>query len=192
MEPARLYPSNPNIKNTHGRCLAKETDLNGIERSIPSPTDAWPEQLPQTLREIARGEHYAPEFQTGDPQQPNRNDIRDAADARARIVQLMPGGETELLTSGVTRREAARDAYPLATYFHAKQSYHRRLARVRRRDGDHRAPCSAPGNPSHHTERRHRHPAAAQGLRTGTPVILRPRPGGGLGADRRLLHTRTG
>ena len=128
VEPARLYPSNPNIRNTHGRCLAKETDLNGTERSIPSPTDAWPEQLPQTLREIARGDHYAPEFQTGDPQQPHRNDIRDAADGRARIVQLMPGGEsepptTELLTSEVTRREAARDAYPLATYFHAKQSY---------------------------------------------------------------------
>ena len=123
VEPARLYPSNPNIKNTHGRCLAKETDLNGTERSIPSPTDAWPEQLPQTLREIARGEHYAPEFQTGDPQQPHRNDIRDAADGRARIVQLMPGGEMELLTSEVTRRETARDAYPLATYFHAKQSY---------------------------------------------------------------------
>ena len=123
VEPGRLYPSNPNIKNTHGRCLAKETDLNGMERTIPSPTDAWPEQLPQTLREIARGDHYAPEFQTGDPQQPHRNDIRDAADGRARIVQLMPGGEMELLTSEVTRREAARDAYPLATYFHAKQSY---------------------------------------------------------------------
>ena len=128
VEPARLYPSNPNIRNTHGRCLAKETDLNGMERSIPSPTDAWPDQLPQTLREIARGDHYAPEFQTGDPQQPHRNDIRDAADGRARIVQLMPGGEgeslaTELLTSEVTRREAARDAYPLATYLHAKQSY---------------------------------------------------------------------
>ena len=128
VEPARLYPSNPNIKNTHGRCLAKETDLNGMERAIPSPTDVWPEQLPQTLREIARGDHYAPEFQTGDPQQPHRNDIRDAADGRARIVQLMRGGEgepltTELLTSEMTRREASRDAYPLATYLHAKQSY---------------------------------------------------------------------
>ena len=123
VEPARLYPSNPNIRNTHGRCLAKETDLNGMERAIPSPTDAWPEQLPQTLKEIARGDHYAPEFQTGDPQQPHRNDIRDAADGRARIMQLMPGGEMELLTSEMTRREAARDAYPLATYFHAKQSY---------------------------------------------------------------------
>ena len=128
VEPARLYPSNPNIKNTHGRCLARETDLNGMERAIPSPTDAWPDQLPQTLREIARGDHYAPEFQTGDPQQPHRGDIRDAVDGRARIVQLMPGGEsesltTDLLTSEVTRREAARDAYPLATYLHAKQSY---------------------------------------------------------------------
>ena len=123
VEPARLYPSNPNIKNTHGRCLAKETDLNGMERSIPSPTDAWPEQLPQTLREIARGDHYAPEFQTGDPQQPHRDDIRDDDDGRTRIVQLMPGGEMEFLTSEVTRREAVRDAYPLATYLHAKQSY---------------------------------------------------------------------
>ena len=123
VEPARLYPSNPNIRNTHGRCLAKETDMNGMERSIPSPTDAWPDQLPQTLKEIARGDHYAPEFQTGDPQQPHRGDIRDAADGRARIMQLMPGGEMELLTSEVSRREAARDAYPLATYFHAKQSY---------------------------------------------------------------------
>ena len=67
LEPARLYPSNPNIRNTHGRCLAKETDLNGMERAIPSPTDTWPEQLPQALREIARGDHYAPEFQSGDP-----------------------------------------------------------------------------------------------------------------------------
>ena len=35
VEPARLYPANPNIKNTHGRCLAKETDLNGMERGFP-------------------------------------------------------------------------------------------------------------------------------------------------------------
>ena len=83
VEPARLYPSNPNIRNTHGRCLAKETDLNGMERAVPSPTDAWPEQLPQTLREIARGDHCAPESQTGDPQQPHRSDIRDAAGGRA-------------------------------------------------------------------------------------------------------------
>ena len=47
-----------------------------------------------------------------------RNDIRDAADGRARTVQILPEGKTELLTS-----EVARDAYPLATYFHAKQSY---------------------------------------------------------------------
>ena len=123
VEPARLYPSNPNIRNTHGRCLARETDLNGTERALPSPKDTWPEQLPPTLREIARGDHYAPEFQAGDPQQPHRNDIRDAADGRARIVQILPEGETELLTSELTRREAARDAYPLATYLHAKQSY---------------------------------------------------------------------
>ncbi len=29
-------------------------------------------------------------------------------------------GETELLTSEMTRREATGDAYPLATYVHAK------------------------------------------------------------------------
>ena len=124
VEPARLYPSNPNIKNTHGRCLARETDLNGMERAIPSPTDAWPEQLPQTLREIARGDHYAPEFQTGDPQQtaPQRHPGRRRRGGRA-SCRFYRRGRTELLTSEVTRREAARDAYPLATYYHAKQSY---------------------------------------------------------------------
>ena len=94
-----------------------------MKYAVPLPTDAWPEQLPQTLREIARGNHYAPELQTGDSQQPHRNDIRDAADGRARIVQILPEGETELLTSEVTCREAARDAHPLAIYYHAKQSY---------------------------------------------------------------------
>ena len=123
VEPGRLHPSNPNIRNSHGRCLAKETDLNGMECAIPAPMDARPEQQLSTLWKIARGDHYAPEFQTEDPQQPHRNNIRDAAGGRARIVQILPEGETELLTSEVTRREAARDAYPLATYFHAKHSY---------------------------------------------------------------------
>ena len=123
MAPARLYPSNPNIKNTHGRCLAKETDLNGRTREVAQPQDTWPEQLPQTLREIALGDHYAPEFQTGDPAQPHKSDIRDTADPPARILQLLPEGKSDLLTNEMTRREAARDAYPLATYYHAKQTY---------------------------------------------------------------------
>ena len=193
VEPARLYPSNPNIKNTHGRCLAMETDLNGMEGAIPSPTDTWPEQLPQTLREIARGDHYAPEFQTGDPQQPHRNDIRDAADGRARIVQILPEGETELLTSEVTRREAARDAYPLATYFHAKQSYSILGWRETRGETVITARHAPPaGDPAHHPQRRHPHPAAAPRIRAGPPGILHPCPGGGLGTDRRLRHARTG
>lgn len=123
VEPARLYPQNPHIKNTHGRCLAKETDLNGRDRQLPNPEADWPEQLPDALRQIARGEHYAPEFQTADPQQPHRSDIRDADPAPASIVQIMPDASTQLLTNDVSRRDAARDAYPLAAYYHAKQSY---------------------------------------------------------------------
>ena len=193
MELARLYPSNPNIKNTHGRCLARETDLNGMERAIPSPPDAWLEQLPETLREIARGDHYAPEFQTGDPQHPHRNDIRDAADGRARIVQIPPEGETVLLISEVTRREAARDAHPLATYFHAKQSYSILGWRETRGEhGDHGAPCSAAGDPAHHPQWRNSHAVAAPRFWAGPPGILHPCPGGGLGTDRRLRRARTG
>ena len=125
--PASIHPI-PTSRTPTAGAWPKRPISTAWSGPSPSPTDEWPEQLPQTLREIARGDHYAPEFQTGDPQQPHRNDIRDAADGRARIVQLMPGGEnepptTELLTSEVTRREAARDAHPLATYFHAKQSY---------------------------------------------------------------------
>ena len=193
VEPARLYPSNPNIKNTHGRCLARETDLNGMERALPSPTDAWPEQLPQTLREIARGDHYAPEFQTGDPQQPHRNDIRDAADGRARIVQILPEGETELLTNEVTRREAARDAYPLG-HLLPRQAvlFHPGLAGDPRGDGDHGAPRSPAGDPAHHPQRCHPHAAAAPGIRAGPLGILHPCPGDCLGTDRRLRRARTG
>ena len=195
VEPARLYPSNPNIKNTHGRCLAKETDLNGMERAIPSPTDAWPEQLPQTLREIARGDHYAPEFQTGDPQQPHRNDIRDAADGRARIVQLMPGGEgeplsTELLTSEVTR-SVRRPGTPIRwpPIFHAKQSYS--ILAWRETGGE--TVITARHAPPRETrpitqQRGHRHAATAPGVLPGTPGVLHPRAGRGLGTDRGLLH----
>ena len=193
VEPARLYPSNPNIKNTHGRCLAKETDLNGMERAIPSPTDAWPEQLPQTLREIARGEHYAPEFQTGDPQQPHRNDIRDAADGRARIVQLMPGGESEPPTTELHQRGYPPGGSPRrlpAGHLLPRQAELLRLSLAgdRRRDGDHGAARSPTGDQVHHPQWRHRHPAAAPRIRAGTPGVLHPRSGGGLGTDRRLLR----
>ena len=108
-----------------------------------------------------------------------RHDIRDAAaDGRARIVQTLPEGETELLTSEVTRREAARDAHPLATYFHAKQSYS--ILGWRETGGE--TVITA----------RHPHAAAAPRFWTGPPGILHPCAGGDLGTDRRLRHTRTG
>ena len=145
VEPARLYPSNPNIRNTHGRCLAKETDLNGMERTIPSPTDAWPEQLRQTLREIARGDHYAPEFQTGDPQQPHRNDIRDAADGRARIGTALGKGKA-------SERRHRRHAAPVGG----------------RRGSQH---TESRADPRHHRVRRHDLPQPAGGSVGG---VLQP------------------
>ena len=59
-------------------------------------------------RKNTRSDHYAPEFQTDNPQQPHRGDIRDD-DGRARVVQLLPGGETELLSSEVRRAIVLRD-----------------------------------------------------------------------------------
>ena len=193
VEPARLYPSNPNIRNTHGRCLVKETDLNGMERAIPSPTDAWPEQLPQTLREIARGDHYAPEFQTGDPQQPppqrhpgrrrragaHRADSTGGENGAPDQRGYPPGGGPRRLPPGhLLPRQAVL--------------FHPGLAGDPRRDADHGAPRSAAGDPAHHSQRRHRHVAAAPHIRAGPPGILHPCAGGGLGADRRLRRARTG
>ena len=194
VEPARLYPSNPNIKNTHGRCLAKETDLNGMERAIPSPTDAWPEQLPQTLREIARGDHYAPEFQTGDPAAtpPQRHPGRRrwagahrAADAgrRERTPDHRTADQRGDPSGGSSGRLPAGHLLPRQAVL-----LHPGLAGVRRRDGDHGAPRSAAGNQAHHPQRRHGHAATTPYVRSGTPGVLHPRPGGGLGANRRMLH----
>ena len=193
VEPARLYPDNPVIKNTHGRCLAKETDLNGMERSIPSPTETWPEQLPQTLREIARGDHYAPEFQTGDPPAtpPQRYQGRRrrpsphrAADAGRRDGTADQRGDPQ--GGGAGRLPPGRLLPRQAVVFHPG------LAGVRRRDGDHGASCSAPRDAAHQPQWRHRHVATTPRVRSRTPGVLRPRPGGGLGADRGVFHTRAG
>ena len=123
VEGARLYPDNPIIRNTHSRCLQKETDLNKPPKNAkPDQTDEWAEQLPPPLQELATGAHNDPQYVTGDPNHPHRNDIRDAADTRVRIIQKI-SQEESLITSETTRREAAKDAYPMATYWHAKQSY---------------------------------------------------------------------
>ena len=194
VEPARLYPSNPNIKNTHGRCLAKETDLNGMERTIPSPTDAWPEQLPQTLREIARGDHYAPEFQTGDPQQPHRrrHQGRRRRQGSHRAAHAGRRGRTP------DHRTAHQRGYPPGGgagrlspgHLPARQAELLRpgLAGDRRRDGDHGAARCSKRDPAHHPQRRHGHAAAAPNVHPGTPGVLHPRPGGGLGTHHGLFQ----
>ena len=132
-------------------------------------------------------------YRPGIPSSPHRNDIRDAADGRARIVQILPEGETELLTSEVTCREAARDAHPLAIYYHAKQSY---SILGSRETGEETVITArhapAAGDPAHHPKRRHLHAAAAPRIRSGPPGLLHPCPGGGLGTDRRLRHAGTG
>ena len=72
---ARQAPSvQPNFRNTHGRCLGREINLNDMERAIPSPTDAQGNHPWRPPRAGA---------QTGNPQQPHRGDIRDATDGRA-------------------------------------------------------------------------------------------------------------
>ena len=193
VEPGRLYPANPVIKNTHGRCLAKETDLNGMERSIPSPTDAWPEQLPQT----AAGDRPWRPLRAGVP------DGRPAAappqrhPGRRRRAGAHPAGHAGRRDGAPHQRGHPPGGGPgrlSPGHLLPRQAvlHHPGLARVRQRDGDHRASRSAPGNPAHHTERRHRHPAAAPRVRAGPLGVLHPRPGGGLGADRGMLRPGDG
>ena len=193
VEPGRLYPANPVIKNTHGRCLAKETDLNGTERSIPSPTDTWPEQLPQT----AAGDRPWRSLRAGVP------DGRPAAappqrhPGRRRRAGAHPAGHAGRRDGAPHQRGHPPGGGPgrlSPGHLLPRQAvlHHPGLARVRQRDGDHRASRSAPGNPAHHPERRHRHPAAAPRVRAGTLGVLHPRPGGGLGADRGMLRPGDG
>ena len=114
VEPARLYTNNPFIRNTHQRCLMMEA--RG-ERSLPRG-----EELP-AIRGISQGKDYQPQFTTGNVKDPHRNQIRDAVEQSAVIVQAMPTGEEAMLTQETTIREAFKEAYPLATYYHSKQSY---------------------------------------------------------------------
>ena len=103
-------------------------------------------------------------------------------------MQILPEGKTELLTS-----EVARDAYPLATYFHAKQSYF--ILGWRETGGE-------TATTARHVPQRETRPITRSGATLtlqqprvsglGPPGILHPCPGDCLGADRRLRRARTG
>ena len=117
VEEVRLYEQNPYIRNTHMRCLMREKEQGqdagqlGAQATLPG------------IQSITQGDGYNPKFQTGSVKNPHSNSLRDGTEAGVRIVQLTPDGQEHTLTTETTRREAVKEAYPLASYHHGKQSY---------------------------------------------------------------------
>ena len=145
VEPARLYPSNPNIRNTHGRCLAKETDpqrhgtghpvahgrlagatapdaqrdrpRRSLRAGVPDRgSAATPPQRHQGRRRW-EGTHHAADAGRRDGTADQRDDPSGGSQGRVSTGHLLP-------------RQAVL--------------FHPGLAGVGRRDGDHRAPRPAP------------------------------------------------
>ena len=117
VENVQLYRNNPYIRNTHQLCLMREKERE------QGANDLRTEEMLPAIKTIASGETYDPRFTTGDPQKPHANSLRDGTEAGARILQVLPGGQESTLTTEITRREALKEAYPLASYHHGKQSY---------------------------------------------------------------------
>ena len=117
VERARLHPENPYIRNTHARCLTRESDP-GTQQDIEQGATEDPD-----LKALTQPGAYNPQFTTGTPDRPHRTGIRDGTQADAVINQTTPDGTIHQMTRESTRREAAKEAYPLATYRHAKQTY---------------------------------------------------------------------
>ena len=117
VEAVRLYRDNPYIRNTHQRCLMAEKETEQGANSLETQ-----EMLP-AISTIAQGNTYDPKFRTGRASTPHSNSIRDGTEPGARILQVLEGGQEATLTSEITRREALKEAYPMASYHHGKQSY---------------------------------------------------------------------
>ncbi len=116
VEAPRLYPDNPYIRNTHHLCLMEEKEQNQASNRLE--TDLM---LP-AIQSLASSE-YDPSFTTGDPRKPHVNSLRDGTEPKARIIQTLREGQESTLTNETTRREALKEAYPLSSYHHGKQSY---------------------------------------------------------------------
>ena len=114
VERAKLYVHNPIIRNTHQRCLMME---NQGEKSLP------PGELLPAIRDIDQGKNYQARFITGNVKRPHQNQVRDATEETATVLQIFPNGDERVLAQDMTIREAFKEAYPLATYYHSKQSY---------------------------------------------------------------------
>ncbi len=146
VEPARLYPANPVIKNTHGRPLPGQGD--GPERHGARHTVAYG-RLARAAAPGTQGYRPGRPLCAGVPDRgsttapPQRHQGRrgwagghcavDAGrqDGTAHQRGVPEGGRAGCLTpSHLLPRQAVL--------------FHHELAGVRRRDGDHRAPCSTP------------------------------------------------
>ena len=193
VEPARLYPSNPNIRNTHGRCLAKG---DGPERHGARPAVAHGCLAGATAPDTP-GDRPGRPLRAGVPDRrspatpPQRHPGRRRR-AGAHRADSTGGGNGTPDQRGYAPGGGPRRLPPGHLLPRQAVLFHPGLAGDPRRDADHGAPRSAAGDPARHPQRRHPHAAAAPHIRAGPPGILHPCPGDGLGTDRRLRRARTG
>ena len=123
MEPARIYLDNPTLRVNHARCIVKENGLHRTPTKIPHPVFPWPDGFTESVQQAAAG-NTPVEISPNDlPEYPHRHNIRETAEASVSIVRIDRDGNQQELTRDVTRREALKEAYPLATYRHAKRCY---------------------------------------------------------------------
>ena len=121
-EEARIYTENPVLRHIHARCLVKENDGNVDQNLSEDPAMSWPEGFKEEIASIKRGEEHSSEFETESIKYPHTHNIRDGAEKPVRIELITAQGK-QILTNQTTRREALKEAYPLANYRHAKRSY---------------------------------------------------------------------
>ena len=122
VERANLYAHNEEVRLTHQVYLTKETDLNQNHNEMPSPGEPWPFHMQdEALTSLmVSGQPYDPDLE---PYEFKRTSIRHISNTSVTIVAARPDGREKTVTAEQTKRTAMLEAYPLARYTHAKQTY---------------------------------------------------------------------
>ena len=122
IEPARLYLDNPFIQKIHAKCLKKELD-----DSTEIPDLNWPQGFQAIAQCGEEGEVYNPDLRAdirqdlpAEKEYPHQHEIRSIAD---KSFQIIVSDKDEPLANSVSKTEAMKDLYTLATYWHVKQAY---------------------------------------------------------------------
>ena len=121
-----IYNDNPYIKLLHAQSMLVENDyqVQPLRLDEPDPND--PEgEVAETIKQLVQSEKSGdPAMMPANRQFPHKSGFPNGSDVPTSIeVKRGPEGPHELLTDHQQRGDAIREAYPLATYWHQKQSY---------------------------------------------------------------------